>query len=78
MVQATIASMNIMKDFIGNKGDKVEGFILSGGSKRGWTTWLTATMDKRVKGIFPTAFNNFNIAVQVETSLSSRETLVAP
>ncbi|MCP5457277.1 MAG: hypothetical protein H7A28_05490 [Thermotogae bacterium] len=35
-------------------------------------------MDKRVKGIFPTAFNNLNIAVQVETSLSSRETLVAP
>jgi len=30
MVQATIASMNIMNDFIGNKGDGVEGFILSG------------------------------------------------
>ena len=31
MVQATIASMNIMNDFIGNKGDGVEGFTLSGG-----------------------------------------------
>ena len=30
MVQATIASVNIMNDFIGNKGDEVEGFILSG------------------------------------------------
>ena len=30
MVQATIASVNIMNDFIGNKGGEVEGFILSG------------------------------------------------
>ncbi|PIJ63703.1 hypothetical protein BG32_09250 [Mesotoga sp. HF07.pep.5.2.highcov] len=43
--------------------------LYRGGSKRGWTTWLTAPMHKRVKGIVPTAFDNLNIAVQMEHKL---------
>ena len=32
---------------------KVEKFVVSGGSKRGWTTWTTAAVDPRVVAIVP-------------------------
>ena len=70
MVKSTVVSMNLLDDYIKNMGDKIEGFILTGGSKRGWTTWLTAAMDKRVKGIVPIAFDNLNIAEQMQHQLS--------
>lgn len=66
MVRSTIAAMNIISDYARKNGDKIEGFILSGASKRGWTTWLTAACDKRVKAIAPIAFDNLNIKKQME------------
>lgn len=32
---------------------RVKSFIVSGASKRGWTTWLTAGVDKRVEALVP-------------------------
>jgi len=69
MVQSTVVSMNLLHNYVKNMGDRIEGFILTGGSKRGWTTWLTAAMDERVKGIVPIAFDNLNIAEQMKHQL---------
>ncbi len=41
-------------------GRTIERFVVSGGSKRGWTTWLTAVVDQRVIGIIPIVFDALN------------------
>lgn len=40
---------------------KVDKFVVCGGSKRGWTTWTTAIVDKRVVAIVPFVIDILNI-----------------
>ena len=76
VVQSTIISMSLLDNYARDNGDTVDGFILTGGSKRGWTCWLTAAMDKRVTGIVPITFDNLNVAAKWNISSSSGEALV--
>ncbi len=41
---------------------KIEKFMVAGASKRGWTTWTTAAVDKRVIAAIPIVMDmaNFN------------------
>ena len=56
MVKSVVRCMDAVQDFVGNHANEtkmIEHFVLTGGSKRAWTAWLTAAVDSRVTAIAP-------------------------
>jgi len=63
MVKSGVRAMDAVQEFLASEEGgrvKVDQFVVSGGSKRGWTTWLVAAVDKRVIAIIPTVIDALN------------------
>ncbi|MBI2359374.1 MAG: hypothetical protein HYV04_10835 [Deltaproteobacteria bacterium] len=70
MVKSVVKAMDVLQEFSLKEWNQgVKKFILSGGSKRGWTAWLTAPFDPRVKAIAPLVFDMLNIQAQLQHQL---------
>ena len=64
MTKSAVRAMDTVVDFCSKAEGgnlKIDGFVIAGGSKRGWTTWTTACVDKRVIGIIPIVIDMLNI-----------------
>jgi PhoPQ-activated pathogenicity-related protein len=64
MTKAAVRAMDTVTAFCGSAEGgnvKVDQFVVAGGSKRGWTTWTTAAVDKRVIGIIPCVIDVLNM-----------------
>ncbi|MBI3851790.1 MAG: PhoPQ-activated pathogenicity-related family protein [Verrucomicrobia bacterium] len=64
MTKSAVRAMDTVTAFLGSPEGgnvKVDSFVVAGGSKRGWTTWTTAAVDKRVIAIVPFVIDLLNI-----------------
>ena len=71
MAKSAVKAMDAMAEFCKTKLKiKIDEYVTCGASKRGWTTWLSAVVDKRVKAIAPMVYDNLNLKKQMELQLS--------
>lgn len=64
MVKSAVRAMDCVQEFCASdQGGRlgVEKFVVAGGSKRGWTTWCTAAVDKRIAAAIPIVIDVVNV-----------------
>ena len=64
MTKAAVRAMDTVISFCAGQEaghTTIDGFVVAGGSKRGWTTWTTAAVDMRVIAIVPIVIDVLNI-----------------
>jgi PhoPQ-activated pathogenicity-related protein len=64
MVKSAVRAMDTIESYISAYSEgkqKIKKFVVSGASKRGWTTWLTAAVDSRVIAIMPLVIDALNM-----------------
>jgi PhoPQ-activated pathogenicity-related protein len=64
MVKSAVRAMDAVTELLASeRGGKtpIKNFVVSGGSKRGWTTWLTGAVDQRVAAIIPIVIDVVNV-----------------
>lgn len=73
MVKSVVRAMDALQAFAKQEWKfEIKSFVITGASKRGWTTWLTAaTGDPRVKAIAPIVIDTLNMPVQMQNQLAA-------
>jgi PhoPQ-activated pathogenicity-related protein len=64
MTKSVVRAMDAIQDYLRKEGVNIDDFVLMGGSKRGWTTWLTAAVDPRIRAILPISIDMLNLNKQ--------------
>lgn len=63
MANSAVKAMDALQEVLPQEAPRlaIERFVVTGGSKRGWTTWLAAAVDDRVAAIAPLVIDVLNI-----------------
>lgn len=71
MVKSVVRGLDCLAGARSTRGSEPARFILSGSSKRGWTTWLSGVVDRRVMAIAPKVFDMLNMKAQTDLAKRS-------
>ncbi|MBX2817811.1 MAG: PhoPQ-activated pathogenicity-related family protein [Saprospiraceae bacterium] len=68
MTKAVVKAMDAIQDLTASRStmQDVKSFVITGGSKRGWTTWTTGIVDDRVVAIAPIVIDMLNMVPSFE------------
>jgi PhoPQ-activated pathogenicity-related protein len=64
MVKSGTAAMTAVQQYLASDAGgkiRVDGFVVAGGSKRGWAAWLVGALDPRVVAIIPIVINVLDV-----------------
>ncbi|WP_083845773.1 PhoPQ-activated protein PqaA family protein [Thiocystis violascens] len=64
MTKAVVRAMDTVQTWLRWRRVRIDDFIVLGGSKRGWTAWLAAAVDPRVKAVVPVSSDLLNLSRQ--------------
>ena len=72
MVKSAVRSLDAIQAFAtGVLEHEINRFVISGGSKRGWTTWLTGAGDPRVEAIAPMVIDMLNMPESINYHITA-------
>lgn len=63
MVKSGVRAIDAVQEFLASEAGgkwKVDRFVVTGGSKRGWTSWLVGAVDQRVIAVAPLVIDALN------------------